>query len=357
MGNKIQNATQMPKRYFGLHMSPGVAEYQPKDGDPFRIFVSEETIKDMNPTFEGKPVVVGHLEQDFKPEDLDNVDGLVVKSFYNEADGKNWVEFMVSSDAGHKAIQQGWKLSNAYFQRAYGPGGICQGVSYDKEIKKGEYEHLAIVKNPRYSDSVIFTPEQFAEYNEKKREEIKKLSNSKEKEENKKKETPSMFKIFKREKLENAADLENSMVELPTCKKEMSISDALKIADKFLNMNGYANGDHFVKADDEEMSVNDMAKKYSEMKNKMKNMIDKPKEEEKPENEDDKDKEKKENGDETDKAGKDDLDKEAKDEKAKNASDEDHFEKLKNAADKTKAAKPVPQKLMHDKLRRGQANY
>lgn len=335
-----KQTTQMPRRYFGLHMAEGVAEYKEKDGS-FRIFINESTIKDMNPTFEGRPVFVNHITDDFKPEDFNEADGVVVKSFYNEMDGKNWVEFMVTSDKGHQAIQQGWKLSNAYFQKEHGPRGEWHGVSFDKEIKKGEYEHLAIVKNPRYSESVIYTPEQFKEYNERKRAEIKKLSNEKEKI----KETPSMFKMFKREKIENAADLENTMVTLAG--KDITIAEVLSAHEKILNMNGYANGDHFVKAGDEEMSVNDMAKGYMEMKEKMKNMVEKPKDEEE---------DKKKENEETDEAGKDDLEKEKKDMKAENSKSKGNFDKLKNAGNDV-SQKPQVAELQVQKLQRGKERY
>lgn len=271
---RVKTPLKTPERFFGLHMVEGAAEYKDVK-PPLMIFISENTIKDMNPTFEGRPVVVDHLQDDFKPSDWKEADGIVVKSFFNEPDGKNWAEFMVTTEEGLRAIAQGWKLSNAYFQKSHGPPGEWHGITYHKEVKSGEYEHLAIVRNPRYSESVIYTPQQFKEYNERKREENKKLSNEKEKRDNNKKEIPSMkFNIFKREKIENAQDFANSMVELGTAKKQMSVEEGLTIAEKFLNMNGYANGDHMVKSGDEEMSVNEMAAKYSEMKNAMKEMED-----------------------------------------------------------------------------------
>jgi hypothetical protein len=76
----------------------------------------------------------------------------------------------------------------------------------------------------------------------------------------------SKFNIFKRkvEKLENSLDLENMIVELPLSKKEVTLANALSEYDKFLNMHGYANGDHMVKVGDSEMSVNDLVKKHLE---------------------------------------------------------------------------------------------
>ena len=89
-----------------------------------------------------------------------------------------------------------------------------------------------------------------------------------------------MFKIFKKEKVENSADLEAMSVLLPESKKEVTVAEAINIADKFMNMHGYANGDHMVKVGDEEMSVNELGKKYCSMKKNMEEEALRKKEEE-----------------------------------------------------------------------------
>lgn len=73
--------------------------------------------------------------------------------------------------------------------------------------------------------------------------------------------------LFKRTKVENSLDLENTIVELPKSKKEMSIATLVNEMDKIENMHGYANGDHLVKVGEDEMSVNDLVKKHQEMCN------------------------------------------------------------------------------------------
>lgn len=267
---KIENAKKPPAVFYGLHFSPGVAEYSPEGKEPFRVFINENAAKKMDETFTGKPVYVEHVDE----VDLANIqheaDGYVFNSFYNPHDGKHWVRFIVVSDAGQDAIRKGWKLSNAYAPKGpLAPGGLWHGVEYKNEIMDGEYEHLAIVPNPRYEESVIFTPEQFKAYNDSKELELKRLANSKE-------ENPKMaFNFFKKSKVENSKelDLENMMVELPKSKKEMTLSQVINEADKFLNMAGYACDDHMVKANEkEEMSVKDMVKKYGDMQNKLAEM-------------------------------------------------------------------------------------
>ena len=249
-------------------MVEGVAEYAEQGKDPFRIYVGQDAINKMNPTFVGKPVYVDHVDE----VDLENLqteaDGYVVKSFFNRADGKTWVEFLVVSDRGKEAIKKGWKLSNAYIPKAYAGGGENHGVQYAKEVTDGEYEHLAIVQNPRYEESVVLTPEQFVSYNEAKEAELLRLANSKETS----KEKEMGFKFFKRTKVENASDLEGMMVELPLSKKEMALTQIINEMDKVHNMQGYANGDHMVKVGESEMSVNELIKKHMDACNELEEM-------------------------------------------------------------------------------------
>lgn len=222
----LKNATTLPKVYYGLHMCEGVAEYREKDKEPYRIFIGETCLKNMDPTFEGRPIYVEHVD-DVNLENLQNeADGYVAESFFNPRDGKHWTKFIVVSDAGHRAIANGWKLSNAYVPKRTANGGEWHGVQYAKEITEGEYEHLAIVRNPRYAESVILTPEEFKVYNSEKEIELKKLANSKEGDQKMK------LNFFKRAKVENGADLEGMSVVLPKSGKEVTIAQLVNEADE-----------------------------------------------------------------------------------------------------------------------------
>jgi hypothetical protein len=286
------------KVYYGMHFYPGVAEYRESGKDPYRIFINENTIRSMDPTFEGCPIFVEHVNEvnpDLKELRKESV-GWVIESFFNAADGKHWAKFVIVDEDAEKAIQKGFRLSNAYFPTSFGQGGQWNGVDYSKEVTSGSYEHLAIVSNPRYDESVILTPEQFKKYNEDAELELKRLANSKDKGDSKMKKF-SFFKKAKIEKLENGAELSEICVTLPESKKEVTISEALEIADKFENMQGYANMDHMVKVGEEEMSVNDLVKKYGDMCNEISDLKKASNEEgeeedDQVENEEDDDKEK-----------------------------------------------------------------
>lgn len=255
---KVDNS--QGKIFYGMHFYPGVARYEEPGHEPLTVFINEQTIRQMGPSFAARPIFVKHVEE--VSDDLDELrgeaDGWVVESFFNQADGKNWVKFIVVSDRGLKAINQGYRLSNSYIPQLLDKNGIWNGVPYEKEVIGGEFEHLAIVNNPRYEESVIMTPEEFKAYNDTKTVELKRLSNS-----NDKKGEPKMkLNIFKRTKVENSIDLDGMIVELPKSKKELALTKVVEEYDKIMNMNGYANGDHMVKVGENEMSVNDLVKAH-----------------------------------------------------------------------------------------------
>lgn len=220
---KISNAKEMPKVFYGMHFYPGVAEYAEPNAKPYRILLNEDTLRDMDATFEGKPVYVRHVDEVNMDKLQEEADGYVIQSFYNRADGKHWVKFIAVSDKCQQAIRNGWRLSNAYIPKSFAGGGQWNGVDYVKEVVSGTFEHLAVVPDPRYQDSIILTPEQFKEYCEEKEVELKRVANSKTRR--------SMFEFFKRTKVDNSDEITDAVVKLPTSGKEVTIGELIKLAD------------------------------------------------------------------------------------------------------------------------------
>lgn len=278
MTNKI------PLIFYGLHMVEGVAEYKESPTQSYRVLVSENTIKQMDRSFPGRPVFVDHVENVDYAKIQTEADGYVVDSFFNKADGKHWAKFIVVTDKGKEAIAKGFSLSNAYIVKGKSAGGAWHGVDYAYEVVDGEYDHLAIVPNPRYQESVILTPEEFKAYNQTKETELLKLANSKEKE-------PPMFNLFTKQKSE--ADLSKMTVVLPKSGKEVDISKLINEADEKEMKNTdssdadakaaganppagtealkavvkaepvMANGEHMVECAGGKMSVNELMEKYN----------------------------------------------------------------------------------------------
>jgi len=252
-------ASVKPRTYYGLHMVEGCAEYREPGQAPYRIFLNEKTCKEMDPSYEGCPVYVRHVDEVDLANIQEEADGFVINSFFNKADGRHWVKFIIVSDRGHEAIsQKKWRLSNAYIVKESSGGGQWHGIDYQKQVIRAEYEHLAIVPDPRYSESVILTPEQFKAYNSEKEQELLRFANSKG-------DKKMGFKLFKREKVENSTDYENLLVELPKSKREVSISTLINEADMHEEKKHapqMANGEHKVKVGDDEMSVNELIEKH-----------------------------------------------------------------------------------------------
>lgn len=265
---KIENALLEPKVYYGLHMVPGIAGGYPIDKtDPkkgtYNVLCSPEFCRSLDATYPGKPVVVLH-DMNITPENREEkADGYVVESFFNKSDGMHWAKFLVITQEGVDAIEKKhWKLSNSYVPGMdMGGAGKHQGVQYLKEYRSGRYDHLAIVPNPRYDQSIILTPDQFKQYNLQKEQELLKVANSKEKD-----KKPMRLNLFKREKVENSTevDFDKMMVELPKSKKEMTLEQVVNDLDS-MYMNRMANMDHMVKMNDSEMTVNELVQKYNAM--------------------------------------------------------------------------------------------
>lgn len=279
--------------FYGMHFYPGVAEYRPSGKEPFRVYLNEQTIRKMDPTFAGRPVFVGHVDE--VNEDVDalkaEADGWVIESFFNAADGKHWSKFIVVSEKAEEAIKKGWRLSNCYVQKGpTGGPGYWNGVEYEKEIKDGEYHHLAIVPDPRYEESVILTPEQFKEYNERLKQDLVRLANDKSPKEPK----AMKFKLFKREKVENSLNLEEMLVVLPKSKREISIANALEEFDALVEKKDepqMANGDHLVEYGGAKMTLNELLVKHQALCDELDKMKSAGSKEELENEEDDEDEE------------------------------------------------------------------
>lgn len=247
----IQNATQEPKVYYGLHFADGVAYYK-KTGK--MIYVSSDMAKKMDKTFAGKPLFVFH-NSDWELENIqEEADGYVIESFFNPCDGFHWAKFIVVSDKGHDAISKGWTLSNGYEVVQKKGQGTYHGIDYDEEYVEGIYNHLAIVPDPRYEESRVLTPEQFKVYNE-----TLKAQNSKEHIINSKENSKMKFNFFTKEKVENSDQLRGVMVTLPKSKREILVENALDELDKKLTEN------NTVDVDGNPMTLNELKDAYDQM--------------------------------------------------------------------------------------------
>ncbi len=295
-------------------MCAGVARYAEED-----IFLDLETVKNMNASFEGKPIYIDHKDVDLETLKEDAV-GYVVRSFYNPLDGWSWAEIIITDDEGFDAVSKGWAVSNAYIPVEWSGAGTNINVSYNRKITKAEYTHLAIVPNPRYESAVIMTRDEYNAYND----ELKQneLTNSNRK--------GIFMKFFKRkeEVVNSDEDLTDAYLKLEDG-REVSVKEMINAVEEKQNSDKEeVKMDAKVKVNGKDMSVKDLVSEYQNM----------CKEDEKS-NEDEEDE--KSNEDESEKSNMDEdsMDEKGNEEEEEKENEEDekeksnskHFDALKNA--------------------------
>ena len=335
-------------------MVAGVVSYEEEEG--IKVLVRNDAINRLNKTFEGRPVVVQH--QDIDTNNLkDQMDGVVVKSFYNAPDGWHWTEILAITDECQEAIQKGWKVSNMYLVKQFGEGGSYLNVNYDREVLDGEFDHLAIVENPRYEDAIIMTPEEFHAYNIEAEFKNNKLKNNK----TKPKGNFMKFKFFSKTEVEKEMDAEKTMVTLANG-KDVSVQDMVNaIEDKekaekeakekeekekenAVIDKDKAGRDAIVTVNGKDMKVSELAKSYENMckeKEAKENALSEEEEEEK---------KKKEN------EAKEEKEKEEKLANEKKKKEQDEFTRLKNSMNNVDDSS-TPIETMAVKEKRGKERY
>jgi len=253
------------KRFFVLHMVEGMTGKNEPPAE--KILVKEEAARRMDPTFEGKPVVF--RDEHMTDEEYESLvkstaqgafsDGIVNKSFFNEADGKHWAEILVWSPAGIAACEnKRFAVSNAYTVTNEAGPGSWHDLEYNVEVVDGEYEHLLITDKPRYGESKILTPEEFKAYNEGLKRELAAVTNTS-------KGVSKMFEFFTRKNAENID--ENMDVKLPKTGKIVNLSKIINAWDEKLKNEEsgeiFAHPDHKVKlANGEVCNVGELIEKH-----------------------------------------------------------------------------------------------
>ena len=326
--NKLKNSiSQYPKVFFARHIGEGVVSYKNTDGGEDIFFIGNDTLKKMNASFTGKPVYIQH--QDVPLSQMkERAVGYVVESFYLPEDGKQWLKMLITDDEAFEAIQNGWKVSNAYNVKDLGAGGVWHNIPYKREILDGEYEHLALVADPRYEEAVIMNPEAFKSYKEAKKKELDAMSldNSKKavikKSVENNKERKAMFQFFTKKKVENmdGVALQDVEVQLENG-SSMKIGDIVKSVEENLKKQAIETPieEKTVMVNGKEVTISALIKMYNEQ--------------EKSEAEEGKDGKEADKTDKTDKANETDEDKTDKTDKRKLIEEVGGFLKEKGLSD------------------------
>lgn len=219
----IENAKDFPSFVYCRHMQPGLVGYANE-----RVLVDADAIKRMLPSLNGRPIYLNHQDVDLATM-KQKAAGYVVDAFYNELDGWGWAKLMLTDDEAKEAVKSGWRVSNAYVPTDWAGKGLNNNVEYDRAILNGKFTHLALVRDPRYEQAQIFTPEAFNAYQSEKRQQLSTLRNSKT--EPTGKERKMGLNFFTRKKEAVTAVDADTVVEITNDKgevSEMAIGDMVK---------------------------------------------------------------------------------------------------------------------------------
>lgn len=120
------------------------------------ILVSQEALQMLAPTARGIPVVIDHPAELITDENVGTLGivGRVSEMEYDSISDIWYAEFVVETPEAVQLLSTGWGVSTAWFGDKYASGGTHNNVGYDRELIEGRYEHLAIVKTPRYEMAV-----------------------------------------------------------------------------------------------------------------------------------------------------------------------------------------------------------
>lgn len=116
------------------------------------ILVTQNSLDELAKTAYGIPVVIEHPGIPINGQSIKDIKvvGRVAKFDYEPEADLWWAEFVVDDDDAVQLLKSGYGVSTAWYGQDYKNGGTYNNVPYDRELLTARYEHLAIVKNPRY---------------------------------------------------------------------------------------------------------------------------------------------------------------------------------------------------------------
>ena len=158
----LNNQAQFGVMFKGNHLEPGLVRYDDivnpiTNQKGMTLLLDNEGIAAIRKTFIGKFVYNYTHKKDVKPEDIKgDAVGVVAGNIYNAETGWDEASFILwDSKAVENAVGGKFALSNSYSPIIDGIPGTHHGMPYDAKVIGGEYDHLAIVPNPRYEGSRI----------------------------------------------------------------------------------------------------------------------------------------------------------------------------------------------------------
>ena len=128
-------------------MRSGVCQYLEE-----KILVTKNALDIMANSALGIPVIIEHPGAKITAETIKDMPivGRVSNFEYSDSDELWYANFIVDTAEAVALLESGYGVSTAWYPDKYTGSGTFNNLSYDRELLKGRYEHLAIVKSPRY---------------------------------------------------------------------------------------------------------------------------------------------------------------------------------------------------------------
>ena len=158
----LANQAQFGVMFKGNHLEPGPVRYDEivnpiTNQKGMTLLLDNEGIAALRKSFVGKFVYNYVHKKDAKPSDVKgDAVGVVTGNVYNAETGWDDVSFILwDTKAVENVESKKYALSNSYSPIIDGVPGVHHNLPYDAKVIGGEYDHLAIVPNPRYEGSKI----------------------------------------------------------------------------------------------------------------------------------------------------------------------------------------------------------
>lgn len=143
------------RRFVSKFIEPGIIKYSDDKGQPYVALVKKEAIDRFINSIIGCPLIIKH--HDVNKDTVEDLRcGIISNVSYNSTDGWYYCEGIVWDEEAIKNIEErGWSVSCTYVITDEGEGGVYHDMKYDVEFMNGDFEHLALVENPRYEEATI----------------------------------------------------------------------------------------------------------------------------------------------------------------------------------------------------------
>ncbi len=139
------------RKFVSRFIEAGVAHYQ-EFGD---ILITKETLDKFIHTMVGCPLIINHKEITDKNVDKERV-GVISNVWFNDMDGWYYCDGIIWDTQAIELVKnQGWSVSCTYDFVSDNQAKTHNGKKIDLEFIDGNFQHLALVENPRYERANI----------------------------------------------------------------------------------------------------------------------------------------------------------------------------------------------------------